>query len=108
MTKFPKGSMGAADQKSSRNFNIVATIVILLLMSMIYLDFPHTYLNDWYRRAGTITNIVSVFPFLGAIYTLWFLGDTTYGEDGGKQYGHIVLGLVALGILISAGFNFSL
>jgi len=107
--KFREGSMGAADEKASRRFLIVATIIVLVIMSMVFIGFPKTYLHDpWYKRSGTVAHIFSFISFLGCIAFMWFGKDWTWGERGGKEYGIISGLLLVLGIILSAGFNFSL
>lgn len=108
MTKFRKGSMGAADEKSAKRFLIGATIIVSLIFSMVYLNFPHTFLNDYHRAAGSFWKVVGVFPFIGSVGFMWFGRETTWGEKGGWQYGAISIGLLALGIFCGCGWTFDL
>jgi len=100
--------MREADDKAARNFLIVATVVVAIIFSMVYLDLPHTYLNDWHKKASAFWKVTGVLPFLGSVYFMWFQKDTTWGEKGGWQYGVISIGLLALGIFMGCGWTFDL
>ena len=106
--KFRKGSMGAADAKSEKIFLTAATVIVCFVMSMIYFNAPHTFLNDWHKAAGAFWRYVSIIPFLGCIGFMWFGKDLTWGESGGKQYKLISILLLALGILCACGWSFDL
>lgn len=111
--KFREGSMGAAEQKSTRKFLIVATIIVAFIMSMIFLGVPRTFFRDYYINSGggfwgTAAHVSSFISFLGCIVFMWFGKDLTWGEKGGWQYGVISGILLVAGILLSAGFNFTL
>jgi hypothetical protein len=102
------GTMKEADKKAAKRFCIAWTVLVILVAAMIYFNLFDTYLNDYFKRAGTGWNIISVFPFAGSIYFSWKLVDYTWGERGAWLYGVIAVGGLALGILFSAGFNFDL
>ena len=100
--------MKEADDRSAKRFMIGATIIVALIFSMIYFNFPHTYLNDWHRAAGGFWKVVGVFPFIGCVLFMWFGKELTWGEQGGKQYGLISILLLIFGVLSACGWNFDL
>lgn len=107
--KYPKGSMAEADAKSSKRFFIGAAVVIAVIMSMIYFNFPSTFLHTvYYVRASGLSHVLSVFAF-AACYVFILVGSgILWEEKSGGNYTIITLGSLALAIALSAGFNFSL
>lgn len=101
--------MGAAEQKSAKRFYIGAAIIIAVIMSMIYLNFPSTFLHTvYYVRSGTVAHIVSVILFIACYGFIVKGSGIMFDEKSGGNYGLIAGGLLALAIAMSAGFNFSL
>lgn len=108
MKNFRKGSMGAADKKSEKLILIGATVVVLLILSMLYFNFPHTFFNDWHKSAADFWKYTGWIPLAASIGWMWFGKDVTFGEKGGKEYGLISILLIVLGICMSCGWNFDL
>lgn len=108
-TKPRPGSMAEADHKSTRLFLIGAGIVIAIIMSMVYLNFPSTFLHTvYYARSGAVAHIASGVLFAACYYFIYTGWKASWGEKSGGSYGLIAVVLLALAIATSAGFNFSL
>jgi hypothetical protein len=95
-------------EKSSRNFLIGAGIIYALILIEIYFGVFGTYLHLYEKRAPTIANILALIPFAASGYIL-FKGvkQGDLGKSPGAA-GAAILILLALGIALSAGFNFDL
>lgn len=101
-TKFPKGSQGAAEQKSAnilRVFLSVATFLVFLATFAF-----DTQLKMHMENASTLMNIVGSLFFTGSIVSLWL--PETFLDIEARTRGLIWIGGLALGILFSCGFNF--
>jgi hypothetical protein len=104
MRKFREGSMGAAEQKYERRFRIgVAIVAILVLLAFFVFK---TDMHTLVKEASGFCNV------LGFIVTVTGFALSAYCEDiadkfdlEGKGIASAGLGLVALGLLISIGFN---
>lgn len=107
--KYPKGSMAEADAKSSKRFFIGAALVIAVIMSAIYFNFPSSFFHTvYYVRSGTLAHIASILLFATCYYFIVAGAGILWGEKSGGNYTIIVLVLLGLAIATSAGFNFSL
>lgn len=108
MTKYRKGSMGAAHQKSTRIFCAVASVLIIIVASLFHFNLFDTFAGEWYAKAYWWDKVISAICFSFSIYCLWRLSGVTWDEKGAKNYGLVVALLVIAGVLFAASFNFSL
>lgn len=108
MTNYPKGSMGAADQKNTNGFKIVMALVTLLLFFMTYFGVPHSNLYEWHKHAAGFWKFLGVVLFVAMFMPIIFqqkIEDETQSERSWFIIWFILLGL---SFLVSAGFDFSL
>lgn len=107
--KYPKGSMGEADAKSSKRFFIGAAVIIAVIMSMIYFNFPSTFFHTvYYVRSGGWAHGISLVLFAVCYYFIIAGAGILWGEKSGGNYGLIATVLLALAMLTAFGFNLSL
>lgn len=104
MKNYPKGSMGAAEQKGTKIFLICASLVYALILALLL--FIPNYLHDFVLRAPVAANIIGVIVVLVSLGLIWVW---SYHEVDSRTWRWLViLGLLVLGICIACGFNFSL
>lgn len=101
------GSEGAAQQKSTTRFRIVFTVATVLIFALTFFDLG-THLYDFKQRASGLANGIGVVCFLGSILALWASDLFFLPQRGEWLYSVLWLGLLALGIASSCGFNFTL
>ena len=99
MTKYRKGSDGAASEKQIMALKITFTIITLLVFMANY--YFNTDLCTAMHIASGAWNVTGVVFYGFAIVTLWFTEDVAHG-----RVHPIVLyfGLLALAVLTSTGF----
>lgn len=100
-TEFRKGSMGAADQKSSKTFLIVAGGVYLLILLVLFVF--NTDLHKFALRAGAILNILGFIMIVASYGVLYMAAKKETGKAG---YIAAIAILLILGICTACGFNF--
>lgn len=108
MTKYRKGSAGAAEAKEAKIFRVIWTLVVGVIFSMCYFNLFSTYFFQYQVRSGVVADIASCLCFIGSAGVVWF---SDWLEVKGVKGQHITLlmfGLLAVAILFSAGFNFDL
>lgn len=103
MTKWRKGSMGAAEQKNMVKLSIVGSVIAVILF--ILFNFSNTFFHyyatnasPWFRGIGAIVLILNGLVGWAGIKWEW---------EGKKGMWIWLLTLLA-GILFSAGFDFLL
>jgi len=103
-----KKSAWSVDQRSQRNFKVVAAALILLIFAALYFNLGNTYFYQYQVRSGIGFDICSWVCFTGC---LALLGFSDYFESKGYSagmFGFAVLLLIGLGICFAAGFDFNL
>lgn len=107
-TQFREGSMGASEQKSTRNFMVGAGVILLIFALLLYFNVGNTFLGRLQNNGGTGLAFLSLIPFAAACYILWTGYQT--GDLGKNPTFKIiaVLLLIILTACIACGFNFDL
>lgn len=103
------GTMKEADDKVARRISAISVIILIIVYGMVYFGWFNTYLHDFFERANTVFNIVSVIPALASIY---FAAAYPFNEGMNEKNGYVfsllVLLLVLLAITCAGGFDFSM
>jgi uncharacterized membrane protein len=106
--KANKGSMLEAEQKSLKLAKTIMSIVAILIMSLTFLGWFHTYLYLWHKRAGGAANTIGGILFILCII-LPFFEDWISSKANNETIWYILwIILLLAAIATSCGFNFSL
>lgn len=110
------GSMAEADQRSMIRFCIGATVIVVVVALVTYANLFNTYFFDYFK-AGVAretkwflkaTHYLGALSFAASVYWIWKMPNYSFKEKSAWIYGVVALFLLALGILLAAGFNFDL
>lgn len=99
--KYPKGSLGAAEEKDTKIVSLFAIIVSIAIFLCLFVF--HTDLKSFAHRASTFDNIVGSILILGSAG--WVALSSIKGYEG-KHAAWVWLAGLALGICLCCGFNF--
>ncbi len=92
------------DAKTWKIAKISFAAVSLIMISLIYLNFPHTYMHQYHVRAGGFFSALGLILLLGG-GSLGFWANKLWS---GQLIAGIYFGSLVLGILCGCGWNFDL
>lgn len=102
MTKFPKGSAGAEEQKSETRMKIFLNVLTLLAFLCVFVF--NTQLKEHMQAASGLANLVGVIFFGLSVASVWVVNKFEWATP--MIAGIFWLGGILAGILFSCGFNF--
>lgn len=102
MTKFPKGSAGAEEQKAETRMKIGLSVATFLVFLSTFVF--NTQLKEHMQVASTFFNVLGVVFFAISAGSVWVINKFEWATP--MLAGIFWLGGMLAGILFSCGFNF--
>ncbi len=109
MTKYPKGTMGYADEKEKKTWKVILTVVTLILFSITFLGVGNLYPYQWMKHADNLANVIGFSMFVISIAYTW-VADKLFPFAFGGRISPFAVSLVLtfFAPVVSAGFNLSM
>lgn len=105
-SKYEKGRQGYAEDVANRNF-VIAASVIYVLVVLCFVAF-NTYAHDCFKRASGFSNISGLLMVAVSYFMVYNSHAQILPSQKGHWYWIAVVGLLAIGLSLSCGFNFDL
>lgn len=101
-TKFPEGSMGAAEQKGENRFKLIGSvaIVVVALCQMVF----NTNLQDAFALIPGIWKVLSGILYVASIVALWRFDSITKNPSSSTNV-FVSAGLLLAALIAGGLFN---
>lgn len=108
MKKYPKGSMGAADQKSENRLMLAFSVAVVIVFCLQYLNLGHTYLFQYHLRADFAAKVAGVVLYAASASWMWFARNLFPVSMSRISPAGLAFALLAAAIVVASGLNFDL